>query len=180
MHEEFERAYATLIQGTVEPYEGVMETPKRAAKAWADLTVGYGRDPAELFKTFDAESYDELVMLTNTPFYSLCEHHLLPFHGVAHIGYIAAGRIVGLSKLARLLDLYARRLQVQERLTREIADAIEDNLKPAGIIVIVQAEHLCMAMRGTMKPGVTTTTSVVRGAMKENPGARAEAMALIT
>lgn len=184
MSEAYEAVYADLLRETTRThglalYDGIMETPIRAARAWGELTSGYGQDHAELFKTFDADGYDELVMLTDAPFYSLCEHHLLPFHGVAHIGYIAQGRIVGLSKLARLLDVFARRLQVQERLTTQIADAIEEHLHPAGVIVIVQAEHLCMAMRGVQKSGVKTTTSVVRGAMKDKPEARAEAMSLI-
>lgn len=161
------------------PREGLHHTPHRAAQAMLELTRGYREDAAELFTTFDADGYDEMVVETGIPFYSLCEHHLLPFHGEAHVGYIPNGRIVGLSKLARLVDIFARRLQVQERLTAEVADALTAGTGAKGTIVVIEAEHLCMTMRGVRKPGARTTTSAVRGALKEKPEARAEALALI-
>ena len=160
--------------------EGLVETPARAANALEELTSGYSVDVAGLLKTFDSDGYDEMVAQTAIPFYSLCEHHLLPFHGVAHVAYIPNGRIVGLSKLARLVDAYARRLQVQERLTQQVATALETHLEAVGVMVIVEAEHLCMAMRGVERPGAITKTSAVRGAMKTKPEARAEAQALLT
>jgi GTP cyclohydrolase I len=141
-------------------------TPARAARAWAELTCGYQEDPADYLTTFERDGYDELVLQTGIPFYSLCEHHLLPFVGKAHVGYLPGDRICGLSKLDRLVDTYARRLQVQERMTSQIADALE-------------AEHLCKAMRGVRKPGTSFRTSAVRGALREKPEARAEAFALI-
>lgn len=159
--------------------DGTQETPERAAKAWLEMTSGYDRDPAELFKVFDGDGYDELVLLSNVPFTSLCEHHLLPFIGVAHIGYIAEGKIIGLSKLARLLDTFARRLQVQERLATQIVNALEEHLSPKGSLCIIEAEHLCMRVRGVNKAGVTTTTSVIRGAFRDQDASRAEVMALI-
>ena len=181
--EELDRAYRTILS-TAEPdtwhREGLSETPQRAAKALEELTAGYSVDVAALLKTFDSNGYDEMVAQTAIPFYSLCEHHLLPFHGVVHIAYIPRGRIVGLSKLARLTDAFARRLQVQERLTQEIADALEKHLKAKGVMVVAEAEHLCMAMRGVERPGAITKTSAVRGAMKKKPEARAEALALLT
>jgi GTP cyclohydrolase I len=159
--------------------DGTQDTPRRAAAAYAYLTSGYEVDVPGLFTHFDADGYDELVMVKAIPFYSLCEHHLLPFHGEAHVGYIPQGRIVGLSKLARLVEAYARRLQVQERLTEQIADAIVTHLEAKGVIVVISAEHLCMAMRGVEKAGTRTITSVVRGAMKDDPRARAEAFSLL-
>lgn len=173
--------FAELLDG-IDPdprREGLVDTPARAAAAIAELTRGYDVDVAALFRTFDAGGYDELVVERAIPFWSLCEHHLLPFHGRAHVGYIANGRIVGLSKLARLVDAYARRLQVQERMTAQIADELWARLDPVGAIVVVEAEHLCMTMRGVAKAGARTVTSAVRGALKEKPEARAEALALI-
>jgi GTP cyclohydrolase I len=174
--------YRTLIaaaEGSTANREGLTDTPARAARAWAELTAGYNIDPASLFTTFEADGYDQLVMVTPIPFYSLCEHHLLPFHGRAHVGYLPHDRIVGLSKLARLVDCFSRRLQVQERLTEQIADAIDTHLNPLGTIVVIEAEHLCMAMRGARTPGASTKTSALRGAMLDNPAARAEAFSLI-
>lgn len=159
--------------------DGMIETPARAAKAMVEMTAGYHVDIEGIFKTFDAEEYDELILERSIPFSSLCEHHLLPFVGVAHVGYIADGQIVGLSKLARLVEAYARRFQVQERMTQQIADAIESHLSPVGVIVVIEATHLCMELRGVRKPGVVTKTSVLRGLLKDDPAARAEAMSLI-
>ena len=162
--------------------EGLQDTPARVARAYLELFAGLYTDPDEVLdKTFD-ECHDELVLVTDIPMYSTCEHHLVPFHGVAHVGYIPNehGKVTGLSKLARLVDLYAKRPQVQERLTTQIADAIEKKLEPRGVIVVVEAEHLCMAMRGIRKPGARTTTSAVRGLFRSSSSSRAEALTLIS
>jgi GTP cyclohydrolase I len=160
--------------------DGLQETPKRVAKAYAEVFAGLHQDPAELLgTTFDIE-HDELVLVKDIPFYSTCEHHLVPFHGTAHIGYIPGrdGKVTGLSKLARLVELYARRPQVQERLTTQIVEALMAHLDPRGAIVVVECEHLCMSMRGVRKPGAKTVTSAVRGQLRQ-PATRAEAMSLI-
>jgi GTP cyclohydrolase I len=160
--------------------DGLRDTPARVARAYAEMFAGLGRDPREVLTTTFDEGHEEMVLVKDIPVYSQCEHHLLPFHGVAHVGYIPAkdGRIAGLSKLARLVDLYARRPQVQERMTTQIADALTDVLGAAGVIVVVECEHLCMSMRGVRTPGSRTVTSAVRGQMR-NPATRAEAMSLI-
>ncbi|SDF61131.1 GTP cyclohydrolase I [Blastococcus aurantiacus] len=160
---------------------GLQETPARVARAYAETFAGLWQDPYEILATTFDENHDELVLVKDIAMYSTCEHHLVPFHGVAHVGYIpgADGRVTGLSKVARLVEVYARRPQVQERLTRQIADALNDVLKPQGVIVVIQAEHLCMAMRGIRKPGTTTVTSAVRGIFRENPATRSEAMSLV-
>ncbi len=160
---------------------GLRETPARVARAYAETFGGLAQDPAEVLATTFEEDHDELVLVKDIPMYSTCEHHLVPFHGVAHIAYIPSddGRVTGLSKLARLVDVYARRPQVQERMTRQIADALHDVLKPRGALVVIQAEHLCMGMRGIRKPGAVTTTSAVRGLFRDNPATRAEAMSLV-
>jgi GTP cyclohydrolase I len=161
--------------------QGLEETPKRVAMAWAHLTSGYKADASSIFKVFDdgAEDYDEMVLVKNIPVYSQCEHHLLPFFGVAHVAYIPAGKIVGLSKLNRVVNLFARRLQVQERLTNQIADAIDTHLSPQGVGVVLQCRHLCMESRGVCQQGHTTVTSALRGAIKTEPETRAEFMELI-
>ena len=162
--------------------DGLAETPKRVAKAYAEFFAGLHQNAAEhLSTTFDIE-HDEMVLVKDIPFYSTCEHHLVPFYGSAHIGYIPGkgGKVTGLSKLARLVDGFARRPQVQERLTTQIADALVGRLQPAGAIVVIEAEHLCMAMRGIRKPGAVTTTSAVRGIFQSQDRTRAEAMSLIT
>ena len=161
--------------------EGLLETPARVARACAEIFSGLGKDPAEvLARTFDI-SHDEMVLVRDIAFYSTCEHHLMPFHGVAHICYIPPkdGRVTGLSKLARLVELYARRPQVQERLTTEIADALVNVLKARGAMVVIECEHLCMTMRGVRTPRSNTVTSAVRGQLRD-PATRAEAMGLIT
>ena len=160
---------------------GLQETPARVARAYAETFAGLRQDPYEVLATTFDENHDELVLVKDIAMYSTCEHHLVPFHGVAHVGYIpgADGRVTGLSKVARLVEVYARRPQVQERLTRQIADALDDVLKPQGVIVVIAAEHLCMAMRGIRKPGTTTVTSAVRGIFRENPATRSEAMSLV-
>ncbi|WP_409184540.1 GTP cyclohydrolase I FolE [Amycolatopsis sp. VS8301801F10] len=161
--------------------DGLQDTPARVARAYREMFAGLYTDPDEvLARTFD-ESHEELVLVTDIPMYSNCEHHLLPFHGVAHVGYIpnGEGKVTGLSKLARLVDLYARRPQVQERLTSQIADALVRRLEPRGVIVVVEAEHLCMSVRGIRKPGSRTTTSAVRGMLRSSATSRAEAIELI-
>lgn len=160
--------------------DGLAETPARYVKAMRELTSGYDIDPAALLKTFDNDGdYEEMVLVKDIAFYSLCEHHVLPFKGVAHVAYIPNGKIVGLSKLARLVDVFARRLQVQERLTVQIADTLNTVLKPVGAMVVVEAEHFCMCMRGVQKQGSCTVTSAVRGAFRDKPEARAEALSLM-
>ncbi|HST65528.1 MAG TPA: GTP cyclohydrolase I FolE [Mycobacteriales bacterium] len=161
--------------------DGLRRTPERVARAYAEQFAGLYVDPSEVLQTtFDAH-HEEMVLVKDIEMYSTCEHHLVPFHGLAHVGYIpnADGRITGLSKLARLVDLYAKRPQVQERLTSQVADAIMDRLEPRGAIVVVEAEHLCMSMRGIRKPGARTVTSAVRGMFQTQPSTRSEAMSLI-
>jgi len=160
---------------------GLQDTPARVARAYAETFAGLWQDPYDVLATTFDENHDELVLVKDIAMYSTCEHHLVPFHGVAHVGYIPGvdGRVTGLSKVARLVEVYARRPQVQERLTRQIADALDDVLKPRGVIVVIQAEHLCMAMRGIRKPGTTTVTSAVRGIFRENAATRSEAMSLV-
>jgi len=177
-----ERAVREILLAIGEDPErdGLVQTPARVARAYAEMFAGLWQDPADvLAATFDA-SHDELVLVKDIEVFSCCEHHLVPFHGVAHVGYIpaASGRIAGLSKLARLVDLYARRPQVQERLTTQVADALCDLLEPRGVIVVMECEHLCMSMRGVRKPGSRTVTSAVRGQLRD-PATRAEAMSLI-
>ncbi len=161
--------------------EGLRDTPARVARAYREVFAGLHTDPTEvLHKTF-AEDHQELVLVRDIPIYSTCEHHLVPFFGKAHIGYIpgADGHVTGLSKLARLADMFAKRPQVQERLTRQIADALVVKLGAQAVIVVIECEHLCMAMRGIRKPGAVTTTSAVRGGFKTNPASRAEVLSLI-
>jgi GTP cyclohydrolase I len=160
---------------------GLLDTPSRVARAYREMFAGLYENPDEVLNTTFDEQHDELVLVKDIPMYSTCEHHLVAFHGVAHVGYIPGvdGRVTGLSKLARLVDLYAKRPQVQERLTAQIADALVRKLDPRGAIVIVEAEHLCMAMRGIRKPGATTTTSAVRGQFKTDKASRSEALDLI-
>jgi len=148
---------------------------------YAEAFAGLGGDPAEVLTTLFDAGHDEMIIVKDIEMYSLCEHHLVPFHGVAHVGYIPnrSGHITGLSKLARLVDLYARRPQVQERLTTQIADALVTHLEPRGVIVVIEAEHLCMAMRGVRKPGSRTVTSAVRGHFRTSATTRSEALSLI-
>jgi GTP cyclohydrolase I len=161
--------------------DGLLRTPERVANMYAELFSGIGENPADHLEVTFAAEHDEMVMVRDIPFASLCEHHLVPFMGRAHVAYIpgADGRITGLSKLARLVDGYAKRVQVQERMTTEIADAIEQVLKPKGVLVVVEAEHLCMSMRGVKKPGTLTITSAVRGLFRSDPATRSEAMQFI-
>jgi GTP cyclohydrolase IA len=158
--------------------DGLLDTPERVARMYAEVCAGLHEDPSEhLATTFEA-AHDEMVMVRDIPVYSLCEHHLIPFFGRAHVAYIpnGNGRVTGLSKLARLVDGYAKRPQVQERLTRQIADTIERELRPQGVLVVIEAEHLCMSMRGVRKPGASTVTSSVTGIFRESAATRAEAM----
>jgi GTP cyclohydrolase IA len=160
--------------------EGLLKTPERVAKALQFLTHGYDLDPAEILRSaMFKEDYSQMVIVKDIEIYSLCEHHLLPFFGKAHIAYIPNGHIVGLSKIPRVADAFARRLQVQERLTNEIRDCIQDTLKPAGVAVVIECKHLCMSMRGIQKQNSVTTTSAFTGAF-ENEKTRAEFMRLIT
>jgi GTP cyclohydrolase I len=160
---------------------GLKDTPARVARSYGEIFAGLWQDPGEVLATTFDEDHDELVLVKDIPMYSTCEHHLVPFHGVAHIGYIPGedGKVTGLSKLARLVEVYARRPQVQERMTSQIADALNDVLKPRGVLVVIEAEHLCMAMRGIRKPGSRTVTSAVRGIFRKNPATRSEAMSLV-
>jgi GTP cyclohydrolase I len=161
--------------------DGLKRTPERVARALAEQFAGLYVDPGDVLEaTFD-EGHEEIILVKGIEMYSVCEHHLTPFHGVAHVGYIpnTDGRITGLSKLARLVDLYAKRPQVQERLTAQIADTLMAKLEPRGVIVVIEAEHLCMSMRGVRKPGARTVTSAVRGLFATSPSTRAEAMSLI-
>ena len=160
--------------------EGLRETPQRVARMYAEIFDGIHRDPGEVVDSFFGdEHYQEIVMVRDIAFYSSCEHHLVPFHGKAHVAYIPQGRVTGLSKLARLIDGFARRPQMQERLTAQVADTLMDRLDPLGVMVVIEAEHLCMSMRGVRKPGSITVTSAVRGTMATNPSTRAEAIALM-
>lgn len=160
---------------------GLLDTPSRVARAYREMFAGLYVTPDEVLDTTFDEGHQELVLVRDIPMYSTCEHHLVSFHGVAHVGYIPgpSGRVTGLSKLARVVDLYAKRPQVQERLTSQIAEAVMGKLEPRGVIVVIEAEHLCMAMRGIRKPGASTTTSAVRGQFQTSSVSRAEALDLI-
>jgi GTP cyclohydrolase I len=161
--------------------DGLVKTPSRVARAMAEQFAGLAQRPSDVLTTvFDAD-HDEMIIVKDIEVYSTCEHHLVPFHGVAHVGYIpnVKGEITGLSKIARVVDLFAKRPQVQERLTSQIADAMQEILDPRGVIVVVECEHLCMSMRGVRKPGARTVTSAVRGAFRESDRTRAEALRLI-
>jgi GTP cyclohydrolase IA len=160
--------------------DGLVDTPDRVARSYQELFAGLHQTPSDVLTTTFDLGHDELVLVKDIEVFSSCEHHLVPFHGVAHIGYIPAsdGRITGLSKLARLVDVFARRPQVQERLTTQVADAIVEHLAPRGVIVVIDCEHMCMTMRGVRKPGARTVTSAVRGQLRD-PATRAEAMSLI-
>ncbi len=160
--------------------EDLQKTPERVAEMYAEIFSGISGDPAKELEVLLTEKHDEIVLLKDIPLYSVCEHHLLPFIGKAHIAYIPKNsRVTGLSKIARVVELLSKRLQVQERLTTEIAEILMKKLKPMGVMVIIEAEHLCMSMRGVKKSGVTTVTSAVRGVFKENSKTRAEALSLI-
>jgi GTP cyclohydrolase I len=179
--ERVRKAVREIIVGVGEDpnREGLLETPRRVADMYAEIFSGLRLDPADVLRVGFEEGQQELVLVKDIPFYSMCEHHFLPFHGVAHIGYIPNGRVVGLSKLARALEILARRPQLQERLTTQLAEAIMTTLEPSGVAVVIKAEHLCMTMRGIRKPGSQTVTSAMRGVFRREAATRAEFMALI-
>ncbi len=159
--------------------EGLIETPRRIAEMYGEIFEGLFNDPKEHLKVVFSVQHDELVLLRNIPFYSMCEHHFLPFHGEAHVGYIPDGRVVGISKLARVVEGFAKRPQIQEQLTSQIAEAIMEVLKPDGVAVVIEAEHLCMTMRGVKKPGSRMVTSAMRGDFKQSAVTRAEFLSLV-
>ena len=180
---EIKKAVTSIIKAIGEdPHrEGLVDTPRRVAEMYAELFMGQNMDPKEELSVGFEVGHREMVIIRDVPFYSMCEHHLLPFYGVVDIGYIpdVDGRVVGISKLARVVEITARRPQIQERMTTEIADAIVDGLNPAGVAVVVQAEHLCMIMRGIKKPGSNIVTSAVRGTFRTHPETRAEFFSLV-
>ena len=171
--EEAEEAVRTLIRwaGDDPAREGLAETPQRVVKAYGELYRGYGEDPRDILdRVFEeVEGYQDMVLVRDIPFHSHCEHHMAPFVGKAHIGYYPAGGVIGLSKLARVVEVFARRLQTQETMTAQIADAIEDSLRPRGVAVLIEAEHMCMSMRGVQKQGSSTMTSQYRGLFRDDP-----------
>ena len=180
--EKVEQATRMLLEGLGEDPErpGLAETPKRVARMWQELVSGMDQSAEEIMKAITVEDYDELILLRDIPLVSVCEHHLVPFIGRAHVAYLPTpGRVTGLSKLARIVNMEARRLQVQERMTAAIADDIMRTLQPRGVMVVIEAEHLCMTIRGARKPGAMTVTSVVRGLFRENEATRMEALALL-
>lgn len=177
-----ESAVRTILQAVGEDpeREGLAGTPGRVARMYAEVFGGLRQDPRSVIETiFEEEEHHEIVMVKDIPFYSMCEHHLIPFHGRAHVAYTPRGIVTGLSKLARLVDTYARRPQMQERLTTQVADTLMESVKPYGVMVVVEAEHLCMSMRGIKKPGSMTVTSAVRGSFCDDAATRSEAMALL-
>lgn len=175
------RAVRTILRAVGEDPDrpGLVDTPRRVAKMYAEMFAGLHQDPARHLDVTFPEVYDEVVLVRDIPFTSMCEHHLLPFSGVAHVGYIPQGRVTGLSKLARVVEEVARRPQVQERMTQTIADMIEERLESTGVAVVVQAEHSCMSIRGVKKHGSSTVTSALRGIFKSNQSSRAEVLSLI-
>ncbi|CAN5859610.1 GTP cyclohydrolase I FolE [soil metagenome] len=177
-----ERAVRDILEAVGEDpdREGLKETPARVARFYEEALAGIGTDPGEEVDAFFGdEHYQEIVMVKDIAFYSLCEHHLVPFHGKAHVAYLPRGRVTGLSKLARLVEGYARRPQMQERLTSQVADTLVERLDPLGVLVVIEAEHLCISMRGVRKPGSSTVTSAVRGTIADDMATRAEAMSLL-
>lgn len=179
--DKIQRGVRMILEGIGEnpDREGLRETPERVARMFTEIFDGLGRDAGECIKSLTGDKHDEIVLIKDIPFYSMCEHHLLPFIGKAHVAYIPDGMICGLSKLARVVETVSRRPQLQERLTTEIGDVLMERLRPKGVMVIVEAEHLCMTMRGVRKAGSITTTSVVRGIFRSRQATRAEAMGLI-
>ena len=182
-HDKIEEGVRLILEGIGEDVnrEGLKKTPARVARMYEEICGGLNTDPAEYFETTFDEGQRDMVLVKDIPFYSICEHHLVPFFGKAHVAYIPAadGRICGISKLARLVEAYARRPQVQERLTTQIAECLTQQLAPQGVMVVMQAEHLCMSMRGVQKPGSKTVTSAVRGVFERNAATRSEALSLI-
>jgi GTP cyclohydrolase I len=180
---KIEQGVRLLLEGIGEnaDREGLKDTPRRVAAMYEELFRGYGVDPSEVLKVTFGENHEEMVLVKEIPFYSVCEHHMIPFVGKAHVAYIPGedGRITGISKLARVVDVVSRRLQVQERLTTQVADTLMQCLKPRGVMVVIEAEHLCMSMRGINKPGSITITSAVRGIFKTKMNSRQEMMGLL-
>ncbi|WEG11378.1 GTP cyclohydrolase I FolE [Pullulanibacillus sp. KACC 23026] len=181
-HAKIEEAVKMILEAIGEDpsREGLLDTPKRVARMYEEVFQGLNQNPDEYFATVFGEDHEELVLVKDIPFYSMCEHHLVPFFGVAHVGYIPKdGKVTGLSKLARAVEAVTRRPQLQERITSTIADSIVKTLSPHGVIVVIEAEHMCMTMRGVKKPGSKTVTSAVRGVFEKDSSARSEAMMLI-
>lgn len=181
-HDKIQQAVTMILEAVGEDpnREGLLDTPKRVARMYAEIFEGLHQDPKEHFKTVFGEDHEELVLVKDITFHSVCEHHLVPFFGKVHIGYIPkGGQVTGLSKMARAVEAVTKRPQLQERITSTLADSIVETLTPLGVIVIVEAEHMCMTMRGVRKPGAKTVTSAVRGAFQKSEAARAEVMALI-
>jgi GTP cyclohydrolase I len=179
--EKIEKAVREILSAVGEDVEreGVKNTPQRVAKMYAELLGGMQEDPKRHLKSVFTENYDEIVLLRDIPFFSICEHHLMPFIGTAHVAYLPAGSVLGVSKLARVVDCFARRLQVQERLTDQIADFIMNSLKPRGVAVVLEASHSCMTIRGIKKPGSMMVTSSLRGIFRRDPKSRGEIMSLM-
>jgi GTP cyclohydrolase I len=179
--ERIARAVREIIEAIGENpgREGLLETPERIGRLYAELFSGLAQDPLDVLRRSFDEEHKEMVILKDIPFYSLCEHHFLPFHGSAHVGYVPEGRIVGVSKLARVVDILARRPQLQERLTSQVADAIMEGLHPDGVAVVIEAEHLCMTMRGVQKPGARMITSAIRGGFRRRGVTRSEFLSLV-
>jgi GTP cyclohydrolase I len=179
--ERIEKAVREILTAVGEDVgrEGLKATPARVAAMYQELLAGTSQDPAQHVQTVFNENYDEIVLLRDIPFYSICEHHLMPFIGSAHVAYLPAGVVLGVSKLARIVDCFARRLQVQERLTEQIADFIMKSVKPMGVAVVLEASHSCMTIRGIKKPGSVMVTSSVRGIFRKDPRSRSEVMSLI-
>lgn len=179
--EAIKKAVTSIIRALGEDAnrEGLVDTPRRIAEMYSDIFCGIDSNPHDHLKVGFEEGHQEMVITKDIPFYSMCEHHFLPFHGMAHIGYIPNGRVVGASKLSRVVDEYARRLQLQERLTTQIADTIVEALQPRGVAVILEAEHLCMTMRGIKKPGSKMVTSAMRGLFRQRAATRSEFLTLI-
>lgn len=181
--EKIKKGISLILEGIGEDLnrEGLKETPDRVANMYEEIFSGMEIDPSKIIQKVFSENHDELILVRDIPLYSICEHHMMPFLGRAHIAYIPnkSGEITGLSKLARVLEVAAKRLQIQERLTTQIAEFIENALNPRGVFVMIEAEHLCMSMRGVKKPGSITVTSALRGLFKENPASRAEVLSLI-
>lgn len=181
-HQKIEQAVKMIIEAVGEDptREGLLDTPKRVAKMYAEVFEGLQLDPESYFDVVFGEDHEELVLVKDIPFFSMCEHHLVPFFGKAHVGYIPrGGRVTGLSKLARAVEAVARRPQLQERITSTVAKAIVNKLDPHGVVVVIEAEHMCMTMRGVRKPGAMTITSAVRGCFEHDAAARAEVFSLI-
>ena len=159
--------------------EGLLDTPKRVIKSWKEIYGGYDKNPADLLTVFDSDGYDQIVLLKDIELYSMCEHHMLPFYGKAHVAYIPDKKVIGISKLARLVDMFARRLQIQERIGDQVTDALMEHLKPKGAVCIIEASHMCMRMRGVNKQNSMMVTSSMRGVFMTNPAARNELMSLL-